>query len=115
MTAACAATASTWLVLKFSSLVQMSLTLTGLIPGGKGACFGGEKNSLTRVPKVPKLPPQETARRLLTGRFFSGSGRKYSARLPNSPAPKEVRMKGASLRSRTLKTLGQKLLEVRPE
>src|SRR5256886_7553708 len=66
MTAACAATASTWLVLKFSSLVQMSLTLTGLIPGGKGACFGGEKNSLTRVPKVPKLPPQETARRLLT-------------------------------------------------
>src|SRR5439155_21965981 len=56
----------------------------------------------TTLFRSPKLPPQETARRLLTGRFFSGSGRKYSATLPNSPAPKEVRMKGASLRSRTL-------------
>src|SRR5205085_699822 len=96
MTAACARIASIWLVLKFSSFDQISLTLMGLMPGGRGACFGGEKNSLKRVPKVPKPAPQETAKRLFTRRFLSGSGRKNSAKLPASPEPKEVCVKGAS-------------------
>src|SRR5229473_4177969 len=80
----------------------MSLTLMGLIPGGGGGCFGGEKKSLMRVPKPPKFAPQATANLLLTGRFAAGLERKNSERLLASPAPKEVCVKGASLRSRTL-------------
>src|SRR2546427_6269161 len=80
----------------------MSLTLMGLIPGGRGGCFGGEKKPLMRVPKPPKFAPQATVNLLLTGRFATGAGRRNSQRLLRSPAPNEVRVKGASLRSRTL-------------
>src|SRR5579864_7638689 len=74
----------------------------GLIPGGSAGCLGGEKNSLMRVPKLPKPAPQAMANRLFTGRLPEGSGRKNSERLPASPEPNEVCEKGASLRSRTL-------------
>src|SRR5690348_5366017 len=102
ITNACASIASTWLELKFSSFDQISLTLIGLIPGGKGGCLGGEKNSLMRVPKLPKPTPQLTANLLFTGRFPPGVERKDSARLPKKPAPKDVCVNGASLRSRIL-------------
>src|SRR5215831_6680466 len=102
ITAACASIASTWLEPKFSSFDQISFTLTALIPGGRGGCFGGEKNSLMRVPNPPKFAPQLTANRLFTGRFPPGAERKDSARLPKKPAPKFVCVNGASLRSRIL-------------
>src|SRR2546428_13445562 len=73
----------------------MSLTLMGLIPGGRGGCFGGEKKSLMRVPKPPKFAPQATANLLLTGRFAAGLERKNSERLAANPVPKEVCVKGA--------------------
>src|ERR1700733_295443 len=57
---------------KFSSLVQISLTLTGWMPGGRAGCFEGEKNSLMRPPKPPKLAPQFTARRLFIGPLGTG-------------------------------------------
>src|SRR5690349_5212815 len=97
ITAACKRTASAWLEPNFSSLDQMSLTLMGVIPGGRGGCLGGEKNSLMRVPNPPKFAPQLTAKRLLTGRFPPGAERKDSARLLKKPPPKEVCVKGASL------------------
>src|SRR5215472_14895911 len=99
ITAACASIASTWLEPKFSSFDQISFTLTGLILGGRGGCFGGEKKSLMREPKPPKFAPQLTANLLLTGRFPPGVGRRDSARLPKKPVPKEVCVNGASLRS----------------
>src|ERR1051325_10183271 len=102
ITAACTTIASTWLVLKFSSLLQISFTLMGLMPGGRGGCFGGEKKPLMREPNPPKFVPQLTANLLLTRRFPPGVGRRDSARLPKKPAPKDVCVKGASLRSRTL-------------
>src|SRR5215831_16511077 len=102
ITAACASIASTWLEPKFSSFDQISFTLTALIPGGRGGCLGGEKNSLRRVPKVPYPAPQATANLLLTGRFPPGTERKDSARFPKKPLPKLVCVNGASLRSRTL-------------
>src|SRR5690242_3494479 len=102
MTATCARIASVWLVLKFSSLVQMSLTLMGVMPGGRGGCLGGEKKSRIRVPNPPKFAPQATANRLLTGRLVEGPGRKNSARFPAIPEPNDATLKGASLRSRTL-------------
>src|SRR5690242_13285517 len=102
ITAACKRTASAWLEPNFSSLDQMSLTLMGVIPGGRGGCLGGEKNSLMRVPKPPKLAPQATANLLLMGRLPPGAERKDSARLPKKPAPKFVCVNGASLRSRIL-------------
>src|SRR6266581_9693252 len=102
ITATCKQTASAWLVPKFSSFDQMSFTLIGLIPGGKGACFGGEKKSLSRPPNPPKFDPQATASLLFTCRLAVGRGRKNSARLPAIPEPKFVCVKGASLRSRTL-------------
>src|SRR6266571_8019011 len=101
-TAACKRIASAWLEPNFSSLDQMSFTLMGVIPGGRGGCFGGEKNSLMRAPNPPKFAPQLTANLLFIGRFPPGVDRKDSARLPKKPAPKEVCVKGASLRSRTL-------------
>src|SRR5262249_1704632 len=57
---------------------------------------------MMRVPKPPKFVPHATARRLLTCRLEDGPGLKNSPRLPRSPEPKEVCVKGASLRSRTL-------------
>src|SRR6266478_779026 len=100
--AICRPMASIWLVPKFSSFDQMSFTLIGFIPGGSGACLGGEKKSLSRSPNPPKLAPQATASLLFTRPLDAGPGRKNSARLPATPEPKFVCVKGASLRSRTL-------------
>src|SRR5256885_16086008 len=80
----------------------MSFTLIGLTAKGKGACFGGEKNSLMRVPKPPKFDPHATASLLFTGPLAAGLELKKSFRLSPTPLPKEVCVKGASLRSRTL-------------
>src|SRR5216117_1879638 len=100
--AMCRTTASIWLVPKFSSFDQMSFTFTGRIPGGRGGCFGGEKKSLTRSPNPPKFAPHATASLLFTRPLDAGRRRKNSARLPATPDPKDVCVKGASLRSRTL-------------
>src|ERR1700704_600903 len=102
MAATCKPTASAWLVPKFSSFDQMSFTLIGFIPGGSGACFGGEKNSLMRVPKPPKFEPQATASLLLTGPLTAGPELKKSFRLSPRPVPNDVLVNGASERSRTL-------------
>src|SRR6266851_10378383 len=100
--AMCRPTASIWLLPKFSSFDQMSFTFIGRIPGGRGACFGGEKKSLMRVPKPPKFDPQATASLLFTGLFEAGLELKNSLRFSPTPVPKDVCVKGASLRSRTL-------------
>src|SRR6266852_3213452 len=102
MAAACMPTAIAWLQPKFSSFDQMSFTFIGRIPGGRGACFGGEKKSLMRVPKPPKFDPQATASLLFTGLFEAGLELKNSFRFSPTPVPKDVCVKGASLRSRTL-------------
>src|SRR5438045_8440466 len=80
----------------------MSFTLIGLTAKGKGACFGGEKNSLMRVPKPPKFDPHATASLLFTGPLAAGLELKKSVRLSPTPVPKEGCLKGASLRSRPL-------------
>ncbi len=98
----CRPTASIWLQPKFSSFDQMSFTLIGLTAKGRGACFGGEKNSLMRVPKPPKFDPQETANLLFTGPLTAGLELKKSLRLEPTPIPNDVLVKGASARSRTL-------------
>src|SRR5260370_3876374 len=102
ITATCRPMAITWLQPKFSSLDQMSFTFTGFTAKGKGGCFGGEKNSLMRVPKPPKFDPQATANLLFTGPLGAGPELKKSFRLSPTPVPKDVCVKGASLRSRTL-------------
>src|SRR5467141_1160850 len=102
ITTMCRPTATIWLVPKFSSFDQMSFTFIGFIPGGSGACLGGEKKSLIRSPNPPKLAPQATASLLFTRPRDAGPLRKNSARLPATPEPKVVCVKGASLRSRTL-------------
>src|SRR6266446_3022200 len=102
ITVTCRPMAITWLQPKFSSLDQMSFTLIGLTAKGKGACFGGEKNSLMRVPKPPKFDPHATASLLFTGPLGVGLELKKSFRLSPTPVPKDVCVKGAPLRSRTL-------------
>src|SRR2546427_5304299 len=102
ITVTCRPMAITWLQPKFSSLDQMSFTLIGLTAKGKGGCFGGEKNSLMRVPKPPKFDPHATASLLFTGPLAAGRELKKSFRLSPTPVPKDVCVKGASLRSRTL-------------
>src|SRR6267143_2939159 len=102
ITATCRPTASTWLQPKFSSFDQMSFTLMGFTAKGRGGCFGGEKKSLTRVPKPPKFDPQATASLLFTGPLGAGREVKKSLRLSPRPVPKDVCVKGASLRSCTL-------------
>src|SRR5258708_27431996 len=102
ITAMCRPIASTWLQPKFSSFDQMSFTFTGFTAKGKGGCFGGEKNSLMRVPKPPKFDPQATASLLFTGPLGAGRELKNSFRLSPTPVPKDVWVKGAPLRSRTL-------------
>src|SRR6266702_248721 len=76
ITATCKQTASAWLVPKFSSFDQMSFTFIGLIPGGNGACLGGEKKSRMRPPNPPKLAPHATSSLLLVawGANFGGFG-----------------------------------------
>src|SRR5260370_29875955 len=88
--AMCKPTASIWLVPKFSSFDQISFTLTGFTAKGSGACFGGEKNSLMRVPKPPKFDPQATASLLFTGPLGVGLELKKSFRLSPTPVPKVV-------------------------
>src|SRR5208283_4552001 len=101
-TPACTAKAIAWVQPKFSSLDQMSLTLTGLIPGGRGACFGGLKKSLMRSVNPPKFPPQSTSRRLFTTVLGAAGAEKKNFRLSPNPEPKEFLVKGASGRSITL-------------
>src|SRR6267378_5672617 len=102
ITATCKPIASTWLQPKFSSFDQISFTFTGFTAKGRGVCFGGQKNSLMRVPKPPKFDPQATANLLFTGPFGAGRELKKSLRLSPTPAPNDVLVKGASARSRTL-------------
>src|SRR6266852_6060438 len=80
ITATCKPIASTWLQPKFSSFDQISFTFTGFTAKGSGACFGGEKNSLMRVPKPPKFDPQATASLLFTGPLGVGLELKKSFR-----------------------------------
>jgi len=80
----------------------MSFTRIGFTAKGSGACFGGEKNSLMRVPKPPKFDPQATASLLFTGPLGAGRELKKSLRLSPTPVPNDVCVNGASLRSRTL-------------
>src|SRR5881397_133079 len=96
MAATCRPTASIWLVPKFSSFDQMSFTFIGLIPGGSGACFGGEKKSLIRPPNPPKFAPQATASLLFTGLFEAG----LDLKLREIPA--EARSKGCLSERRVL-------------
>src|SRR5216684_2023256 len=102
ITATCSPMASTWLQPKFSSFDHISFTRIGFTAKGSGACFGGEKYSLMRVPKPPKFDPQATASLLFTGPLGAGRELKNSFRLSPTPVPKDVWVKGASLRSRTL-------------
>src|SRR5579862_6017553 len=92
----------TWVHPKFSSFVQMSFTLTGLLVKFAGGSFVGKKTSLMREPKPPKFAPHETARRLLTGPFGTGRDVKKSLKLSNTPVPNPGFTNGASARSRTL-------------
>src|ERR1700722_9666878 len=87
---------------KFSSLVQMSFTFTGLLVKFAGGSFAGKKTSLMREPNPPKLVPHETARRLFTGPFGTGRELKKSLKLSRTPAPTPGFTNGASARSRTL-------------
>jgi hypothetical protein len=80
----------------------MSFTFIGLIPGGNGACLGGEKKSRMRPPNPPKLAPHATSSLLFIRRLGDGPDLKNSQKLPPIPEPKDVCIKGASLRSRTL-------------
>src|SRR5579859_1033332 len=80
---------------KFSSFVQMSLTLTGLLVKLAGGSLTGKNTSLMRDPNPPKFVPHETASRLFTGPFGAGRELKKSFRLSNTPAPKAVFTKGA--------------------
>src|SRR6266478_6778733 len=100
--APCKAKAIAWLQPNFSSFDQISFTLIGFTAKGRGACLGGEKNSLMRVPNPPKFDPQATANLLFTGPFGTGPELKKSLRLSPTPAPNDVFVKGASARSRTL-------------
>src|SRR6266403_53653 len=100
--APCRPKAIAWLQPNFSSFDQISFTLIGFTAKGRGACLGGEKNSLMRVPKPPKFDPQATANLLFTGPFGAGPELKKSLRLSPTPAPNEVFVNGASARSRTL-------------
>src|SRR5712664_1196807 len=102
ITPPCKPKAIAWLQPKFSSFDQISFTFTGFTAKGSGACFGGEKNSLMRVPKPPKFDPQATASLLFTGPLGVGLELKKSFRLSPTPVPKDVCVKGAPLRSRTL-------------
>src|SRR5712664_4564490 len=102
ITATCRPIASPWLHPKFSSFDQMSFTRIGFTAKGRGTCFGGEKKSLMRVPKPPKFDPQATASLLFTGPLGAGPELKKSLRLSPTPVPKDVWVKGASFRSRTL-------------
>src|SRR5713226_1880021 len=92
--ATCRPTASIWLQPKFSSFDQMSFTLIGFTAKGRGACFGGEKNSLMRVPKPPKFDPQATANLLFTGPLSAGPDLKKSFRLSPNPMPNDVLVNG---------------------
>src|SRR6266852_9991567 len=102
ITATCKPIASTWLQPKFSSFDHISFTRIGFTAKGSGACFGGERNSLMRVPKPPKFDPQATASLLFTGPLGAGPELKKSFRLSPTPVPNDVWVNGASLRSRTL-------------
>jgi hypothetical protein len=55
-----------------------------------------------RVPNPPKFEPQATASLLFTGPLAAGPELKKSFKLSPRPVPKDVCVKGASLRSRTL-------------
>src|ERR1700739_1918308 len=100
-TPACTANAMACVQPKSSSLDQMSLTLTGLIPGGSGAGFGGLKKSLKRSPKPPKLLPHSTSRRLFVGPLGAAGAEMKNFKFSAIPEPKEFFVKGTSLRSTT--------------
>src|SRR5579859_2290173 len=90
------AKASTWLMTKFSSFVQMSRTLMGLLVKFAGGNLAGKKNSFSRAPKPPKLLPQETASRLFTGPLGAGPERIKSLKFSTTPPPNAIFTNGAS-------------------
>src|SRR5207245_10706651 len=101
ITATCKQTASAWLVPKFSSFDQMSFTLIGLIPGGNGACLGGEKKSRMRLPHLPKLATHATSSLLFIRRLGDGPDLKNSQKLQPIPELDDIYVKVASLPCRT--------------
>ena len=60
------------------------------------------KTPLTCSIKPPKLPPQSTSNRLLTGRLPTFGADKKNFRFSLSPEPNEFLVKGTSLRSTIL-------------
>src|SRR5258708_12313704 len=72
---------------KFSSFVQISFTLTGLLVTRSGGNFAGKKTSLMRSPNPPKFVPQLTASRLFTGPFGMGRELKNSLKFSKNPPP----------------------------
>src|SRR5215471_12602579 len=92
----------TWVQPKFSSLDQMSFTLTGLLVTCRGGSLVGKKNSLTRYPNPPKLAPQFTASLLLSGPLGAGRELRKSFRLSLKCPPYSSGMSGESRSPLTL-------------
>src|SRR3989442_13739293 len=67
-----------------------------------GPAPGGKKNPGWPPPTPPKLAPHATSSLLFIRRLGDGPDLKNSQRLPPIPEPKDVCVKGASLRSRML-------------
>src|SRR5450755_2395865 len=87
MITACRPMEMTWVHPKFSSLDQMSFTLTGLLVHCAGACLTGKNNSLIRVPNPPKPAPQATSSLLLDGPLGTGPDFKTVFRFSVNPSP----------------------------
>src|SRR5258708_4200306 len=98
ISATCSPIEITWVQPKFSSLVQISLTLIGLISNGSGACLAGAKNSFSREPNPPNPSTQPFASLLLIGPFGTGRLLKNSPPVPQNPPPSSPRL-NTTLRS----------------
>src|SRR5690349_24939033 len=87
MSKTCKLMEMTWVQPKFSSLVQISLTRTGLTSKGRGASLVGEKTSLMREPKPPKPSTQPVESLLSEGPLGTGRLLKNSLTLFQKPSP----------------------------
>src|SRR5258708_13119282 len=85
ISATCSPIEITWVQPKFSSLVQISLTLIGLISNGSGACLAGAKNSFTREPNPPTPSTHPLASPLLIGPFGTRRLVQHSPTFPQNP------------------------------
>src|SRR5436853_2123246 len=90
-----------WVQPKFSSLDQISFTLTGLLVTCRGGSLVGEIASRRRKKKPPKLEPQSTVSREFSGPLGTDRELRNSLKFSLTPPPKLVRVKGASGRSTT--------------